>query len=483
MRGSPAIVVAMVAASATPLAGSARAQALERNDFVIDLFQGPVLGSSRIVGMGGAHAGIAEGIDGVPWNPAANASRAPWELSWFEWEVSFSALFPGAFVGDDFFNVGPGEAERVAQFVFVSAGLRLQMDHVGIGALLHDQLFVVGRETPAPLEALLVRAHVGLAHQLLDGQLVAGLGVRQAALYLSSRGLGLVDFDGTAVETGLLVRLEGSPWRLGVAARSPVLSRAVRTDGVERGPDGVLRAAGFVLPRAVRMPWELQLGGAWQLGRPLNLRYDDPDERERRIRLEAARARWERERLQVDAERGEGAGGAVARDPYRWLPRRARDEAWWAAERARRRDEEALVERRIELDRWVAEQRVRRLARRYLLVTADVLLVGPTPDGVGIASFLAQRREPSGAAPSIGIRFGFETEPVAQRLKVRAGGYLEPGRSARSAARLHATVGCDVRLFSWDLFGLLEPFELRASVTGDVAHRYTDWGVGLGTWH
>ena len=58
------VVAALGVAAASPASNRARAQEpLTRNDFAIDLVDGPVLGSGRIVGLGGAYTAIAEGID------------------------------------------------------------------------------------------------------------------------------------------------------------------------------------------------------------------------------------------------------------------------------------------------------------------------------------------------------------------------------------------------------------------------------------
>src|SRR4051794_28796517 len=49
----------------------------------IDLVPGPVLGSGRVVGLGGAYAALAVGADGAAWTPAAYATRVLWDLNWF----------------------------------------------------------------------------------------------------------------------------------------------------------------------------------------------------------------------------------------------------------------------------------------------------------------------------------------------------------------------------------------------------------------
>jgi len=71
---------------ATPLTGSES----------IDLVSGPVVGSARVVGLGGAYTALAAGADGAAWTPAAYATRSLWYLSWFEFDLALDyspALF------------------------------------------------------------------------------------------------------------------------------------------------------------------------------------------------------------------------------------------------------------------------------------------------------------------------------------------------------------------------------------------------------
>jgi hypothetical protein len=117
------------------------------------------------------------------------------------------------------------------------------------------------------------------------------------------------------------------------------------------------------------------------------------------------------------------------------------------------------------------------------VLAADIILVGSMDNGVGLESFLEQRRHRSGEQATVGLRFGAEGEPIERWLKMRAGTYLEPSRFEGVGYRAHATVGFDLRLFSWDLFGLIDEFTLRLGTFADVAERYLNAGFGLGLWH
>ena len=60
--------------------------AIERNDYALELFQGPLLAPGRITGLAGATTATAQSLEGVYNNAAAPAVREPQSLDHFEWE-------------------------------------------------------------------------------------------------------------------------------------------------------------------------------------------------------------------------------------------------------------------------------------------------------------------------------------------------------------------------------------------------------------
>ncbi|RME24464.1 MAG: hypothetical protein D6806_09510, partial [Deltaproteobacteria bacterium] len=215
------------------LAGMARAQEpLTRNDFAIDATDGPVLGSSRIVGMGGAYAALASGIDGSHWNPACYATRYLFEQEWWEWDLAFSIFGPGVFGQKDFFNNGHGIAAE--GFFFSDVGLRFQFGRFGMGLDFRSKLFSV-KTGDENISLRLLEGHAGAGWAFLDGQLVVGLSVRGADLDMLLPADGsrtLVHFTGAGPELGVVVAPVDRPFRIGVAGRLPVDSTIDRTDGV-----------------------------------------------------------------------------------------------------------------------------------------------------------------------------------------------------------------------------------------------------------
>ncbi len=104
--------------------------------------------------------------------------------------------------------------------------------------------------------------------------------------------------------------------------------------------------------------------------------------------------------------------------------------------------------------------------------------MGQSPDAIPIDAFLAQRRVIAGTRYAFSLRIGYETEPVADRLKTRLGFYLEPGRVQDAPYRPHGTASVAVRIFHigwWDT-----SYALTGSV--DVAPGWLNFGVGLSAW-
>ena len=118
---------------------------------------------------------------------------------------------------------------------------------------------------------------------------------------------------------------------------------------------------------------------------------------------------------------------------------------------------------------------------REVVVEADVIVDGPVTNGSGIEAFLQHQLQPSGRDPSVSPRLGAEFEWIPGWLRVRAGTYWEPGRFFDNEGRIHATLGLDVRLFSFGFWG--DPYRLRISAAADAADRYGNAALSLGFWH
>ncbi len=437
------------------------------SDFAIDLVTTPALGSSRIIGLAGASTALAEGVDAVPFNPAAYAARTSWERDWWEWEVGLSVQFPGAFATTDFFGSGR-DSLGVDEFSALEMSGRLQLGDLGFGTSVVIQNYSLRADSATRIDLNTTR--IGAGYALLDGQLVIGGGVRVVSFDLSEAMAGdLVQFTDTSGELGVIVRPATRRWRVGAALRTPL---SAGTLGDRSG-----RVGDFWLPTSFESPWEFSVGFAWQwLARPFNPRFLREKNVQRGL-LAELRERWcVRQRRQRAEETGR---------PWGEIPctgaERPRNRGWWRAERSRRTEERQRMveeaERRQAALHALWEAHYESRPRQFILLTADLILLGRTPNAIGLDAFARQERIRRGADLSVGLRVGAESEVWPHRLKLRLGTYLEPARYEGTRARIHGTGGFDLRLLR--LFGT----DWRITVFVDVADNYVNWGLGFGSWH
>lgn len=482
--------------------------AITANDYALEIFQGPLLAPGRMTGLAGATTATAQSLEGVYNNAAAPAVREATSVDRLEWEPTGGIAFPGAYGGTDFNNRGekgierqiernkrlssprPSTVETTDRFLYLNAGLWGQIGSFGLTATADMLRYEVAAQAEAKpsLALAIVRMHVVGAYAFFRNQLCVGVGVRMAYVDINEvfkPSASVISMFGVAPQVGLIVKPEDRPWRLGLTWRGAV--SAASDFGVadlitERQTTGAtIRRAGteFIVPARVEQPFEVEAGFAYQLGpRPLNPRWIDPGEHQReqqRLVREKRRARAETQQSEIAAmpnvtEVDRGARAAR-------LAEIARDEAQArAAEDAEllHAEERLHDERKARYSNW---------PREHVLLLASVLMTGASDQAVALEGFIDQRRELVGRRVALGPRFAVESEAVPNLLKTRAGVYFEPSRFMDGTTRQHFTVGFDLRLFAWDVFGLFPDRQWRMSAFLDVAERYQNFGVGFGLWH
>lgn len=437
--------------------------AIGTSAYAIDFFQGPVLASTRITGLAGATAAIAEGVDGMYSNPAAPAVRTPWSYSSNDYDLSAGLTLPSALADTDFDNNGTrGFAYR--RFYFLNAGATFQSGPFGFGATIDVSTYQLNDESAPVARALSVnfgRFRLAAAYAFARNQLVVGVGARTGVLQLNTSGenareLAALD-AGAGLEAGAVYGPLALPsLRFALAVRSAVATGLdPADDNVKPDAQGDRVVDGLYLPQKVIRPWEAEAGVAWQIGeRPLNLAWDDPDA-EARALVSAVRAAQDTRRARGEPD-----------DP------------------ARRAAEEELVRRSRDAVKVIRRGSYERLSRRRLLLLASVLVSGPSRRAVGVESFLRQTVDRSGERVVVTPRAALEFEPSTEAVKLRAGTYLEPTRFRQGSPRVHGTAGVELRVFPWTGFGLWdEGTYWRVSGFADGARGYFSFGFSVGVWH
>ncbi|MBW2459634.1 MAG: hypothetical protein JRI68_34390 [Deltaproteobacteria bacterium] len=489
----------LVGAWAPPTWAIEDGQPFDTSEYTIDLHQGPVLAGSRVVGLAGAYAPIAEGVAGYAYNPASVVARVPWSTAWHDWELDGGFTLPTSLSELDFDNNGDSSFTNTAAF-FATGGLGLQFGDVGVGINLDWQLYQVETETDI-LNVSLVRGLLVLGYSFLDGELLTGLGLsannisieRAIAEAESGEDRTVATVMGPAAHGGVVWAPNYLPIRVGVAARLS-LPASQQPDAVpecneEQGciqdgddfyvEDDTKPGGRFYLPRTVSLPNEIHAGVALQLFRQLNQGWANPKDEpshHRRAKEEIERAREareiERERLIQEATaRGESIDVVEDRldqseDHARYLEEERLDAAY-----------ESDWQRRL--------IPYKTMPRERLLLSLAMKLTWSTENGVGLDSFLEhQEVERSGEHVTVGPHFGVEGEAWPGYLVLRGGSYFEPTRFERGSGRWHGTGGLDLHIpIEWGVFGLFDDdtsWRLGGAVDGTV--RYFGWNVSFGVW-
>jgi hypothetical protein len=439
-----------------------------------------VIGGNRTVGLAGATIGLGEGVEGSATNTAAPSVREPFSATHVDYDGTASLYLPGFFAGTDFENRGAGKrASAYDDFLITGAGGQLQIGSWGVAAAVDLQSFRVRTNTAdrPDLDMNIVRYNAMLSHAFFGDQLSVGLGVRAVTMFLGEPGTpvgSLLTMAGISPQVGLLARPDEGRFRLGATFRAPVYGAGLAGGRSSYDGHGVQIADGFVLPQQIVLPAEVEAGVAVQVGpRDLNVPWQNPYDQEAPLRERMLRARQERETAR-DAELAKLQEGEARELRRKQLERE--EQAIVAVEDARM---DAESERLLRARR----ARYENLPRARIMFVASVLALASSAHSIAVSSFLSQRDEPYGASWTLTPRFGVEAEPVIDRLVLRLGGYLEPARFLDAVPRQHLTFGGDVKLFAWDVFGLVRKLTWKLGLGIDVAPRYTNWGVGLGVWH
>lgn len=247
----------------------ARAQQLN-----VDFFQGPVVNSSRVTGLGGAFVGVAEGADGTLINPSSLAVRYPYTLDdWFDWDFAFSTL---SFLGRDGNEIDrSGREGGYDSVLFGEFGLTLKLGRLGFGFHARTQEYEVsfageqGADQLYSYEQTVVS--IGVAYAFYDGELVVGGAFNggnstlEQTVEEGQSGGGAVRHNGGALTLSTLWAPVGKPFRLGATLRGTI-EGVIESRNIEEGFVDGQTLGRLRVPDKLLIPWELSLGGSFMTG-------------------------------------------------------------------------------------------------------------------------------------------------------------------------------------------------------------------------
>jgi hypothetical protein len=427
---------------------------IQTSQYGVDLFQGPVLATTRISGLAGAFTAIAEGTEGIAWNPTAASVRRAFSTTRDDYDLTLGVTLPASVENTDFDNDG-----RVGfaydRFVWATFGGILQHGPLGFGVIASFQNYEIGRPGTEPIvipstgetvDSVIIRMlrfDPVVSYAIADEQIHFGVGLRVASFF----GIGatvpsedqtermLMSANTAGAQTGLLWAPRTASVRVGFTARTPAVPLGKVEGRIPVNAEGDRVVGTLFLPNRLELPWELEAGFAFQLWRRhFNLRWADEDK--------------------VPPDEAE---------PFRrTLANGQREPPWRGA-------------------RTLLKARYRALPRERVLLTTSLLASGPVKNAVGVESLLSRTVHRSGERAVLTVRAGVEAEVIPHWLVFRGGSYLEPTRFRSGRARVHGTGGFDLRVLESAVFGLYdEGTRFRVSGAIDAARDYVGWSIGAG---
>lgn len=458
---------------------------IQTSEYALDLFQGPVFAGSRVTGLAGAYVAISEDVDGDVQNPAAPGVRPFFSYTHFDYWLGFGLTFPATLQNADFFNSGSSThiANPPDSFVFFNPAVNLQFGAVGIGATLEMQHYSLSQpsatgERRSTISVTIPTTHLQFAYGLDHNQWVLGVGTRLVSMAVREPDDNRAVFrsNGTGLEFGGVYKPENVPLRVGLSFRSAVRTVPTYSEGLLPNENGDLIVTAtdgsqVYLPKAVAFPWDLNFGVAVQFGkRPLNPPWRTDSELIERQTLEHRLREYDRE-----AARKLAMSHATTVEEQQEIAQHFKREA--AADDRELERAQQLAHDRIESD-------LTKMNRFYVLVTASTLVSSSVDNAVGVESLVQQTVNRSGQHTVLSPRLGIESGVIPLWLKLRAGTYIEPTRFDGSTARVHGTVGLDVKLVRWNVFGVWpDNYMWRLGLGADVAERYAMWGITIAGWY
>jgi hypothetical protein len=262
-RVAPVIALAGVLVgvlASGPRLAHAQGMPITDRDYVLDYYQGPVLGSPRIVGMGGAAVALAQGSASMLVNPASPALRPATSTGDWDWDWHLAWLDPS--LARDYDNDGRVRENALAESPLVTMGLVGQYRGWGVGISLQIASRPIELDTGERLTPGFVIGRLVAARTFDERRITVGLGLRTANFDLK-RSSGaeedtLFAIASSSLEAGVVWRPADRDLRVGAAVALPVkASEGTATCDPED-------CAGYILPRAVSVPWEASAGVAWR---------------------------------------------------------------------------------------------------------------------------------------------------------------------------------------------------------------------------
>ncbi len=222
-------------------APAAHAQTGERE--VVEMHSGPLLANTRIVGLSGAYASVAEGAGGLLENPASLPNRMQHTLDRrFAWSMALNLSVVRGGSGRDLDQSGLASQWDSSVLAFVA--LQLQFGRHAVGIAFSGVSLQFTDEVNGEGSFNQQLAGIGYGISTLGGRLDLGVFTLGAATSVETESIAETD-TAFGLEVGALYKPRNQPWRLALAVRTPMRAETV-ADTSTGEPPPVLFAPGQV---------------------------------------------------------------------------------------------------------------------------------------------------------------------------------------------------------------------------------------------
>jgi len=253
MRGATTVILLVAPVVLARAPRDARAQTL-------DLHQSTVIGSPRLVGMGGTVAAASEDMTGMLATPAAMAFRPPGAVGSWDWDFYVDTLIASR--DTDLSNSGlPPSPDRAIEAYAGGICLYVGKWGVGISGAGVSYGLPPAMAGGAPTTLTADGSQLAVGRSVLGGQLGIGASLAIAEFAIKQGDATVFDLTGGALAAGVLVRPTALPWRAGVSARLPAI-----TSDVTNNCGDPADCNGLVPPARAQSPWQIGAGFAWRFG-------------------------------------------------------------------------------------------------------------------------------------------------------------------------------------------------------------------------
>jgi hypothetical protein len=273
-----AAIAALIVLTPAGRAGAQEYEPITDRDYSLDLYTGSIVGSVRMIGMGGASVGFAEGSVGTISNAAAAAVRRTTKSGTWAWDFHLDGQ--SAAFASDFDNNGLEDTDDFSSAI-ATAGLIIQYREWGFGVVATTQRTRIVEDDgdDATMDRVLEpNAIVGklvVARAFKDQEHTLGGGLRFGSLAFTRPDGAVGDvrmFSVTnpGLEAGYMWRPPETSFRAGGSLAMPISGGTVAVDTCDP-----MNCEGYILPERVEVPWSMAGGVAYRLAAtPWNKKVD-----------------------------------------------------------------------------------------------------------------------------------------------------------------------------------------------------------------